>query len=160
MKQFRNLEIYTDGGCHVHKDDKAGAFALAVFTAEGEKVLELQSEIELDTTNNVQELKAVIRALGLVRSGSWRMCTIYTDSQYVQKGLTEWMPNWKANKWKTSTGKPVKNVELWKQLNSLYNKGGKVEIEWVKAHSTNEKNNLVDALCTETINNYYENKQG
>ena len=141
MKQFRNLEIYTDGGCHVHNENKPGAFALAVFTETGQKILELQSELELNTTNNIQELKAVIRALTLVRSGSWRMCTIYTDSQYVQKGLTEWLPNWKKNKWKTSTGKDVQNLDLWKQLNSLYNTGGKVEIKWVKAHSDNENNN-------------------
>jgi len=154
-KIFRNLKIYTDGGCHVHQSEKPGAFALVVYNGK-DKILEYVSDFEINTTNNIQELKAVIQAYKLIRQGSWRMCTIYTDSQYIQKGLTEWITAWRKNKWKTSTGKDVQNLELWQELYNLSKTGGKVNLEWVKGHDGEEGNEICDELCTTSINEYYK----
>jgi len=100
------------------------------------------------TTNNRMELMAVIEALTALN----RPCRIvlHTDSQYVQKGITEWIRNWKARGWRTAAKEPVKNVDLWKRLDELV---GPHEIEWVwvKGHSGHDGNERADALANKGV---------
>ena len=153
--KIKNMKLYTDGGCRVHSDKTPGAHACIVVNDENKSILEYNSGIEWNTTNNEQELMAMRKALQLVRRGNWSGCTIYTDSEYVKKGLTEWCKSWKNNKWRTSTNKDVKNKELWVELDALYTaKGGMIEIKWVRAHNGNQWNEAVDALCTNIIDKF------
>ena len=99
---------------------------------------------EVITTNNRMELTAVIRALELLK----RSCNvkIYTDSVYVQKGMTEWISGWKSRHWRTADKKPVKNDDLWKALDTLASQH-KIEWIWVKGHAGNAGNERADALA-------------
>ena len=100
------------------------------------------------TTNNRMELTAVIRALGAIRShDAWRSrnVVLHTDSQYVQKGITEWLPNWVRRNWRTAAKKPVKNQDLWKPLAELAH-SLTVEWRWVRGHVGTELNELCDAM--------------
>lgn len=153
--KIKNMKLYTDGGCRVHSDDKPGSHACIVVDDDNKQVMEYSSSVELNTTNNVQEIKAMTKAIELIRKGGWQGCTVYTDSEYVKKGLTEWCKAWKRNKWRTSTNKPVKNKDLWIYLFDLYNlNGGKIEVKWVKAHDGNEWNEAVDQLCTDIVEDF------
>jgi ribonuclease HI len=101
---------------------------------------------ELGTTNNRMELLAVIRALEALK----RPCqvTLFLDSQYVLKGITEWLPGWKAKGWRTASKQPVKNVELWQALDTLVNQGGhKIDWRWVRGHNGDPGNERADALA-------------
>lgn len=106
------------------------------------------------------ELSAVINALLLLLEEeeyfeSIPLVTVVTDSQYVQCGVQEWMPQWKENSWNTSQNKDVKNQDLWKQLDSLLKKfSEKIEFEYVKAHNTDIYNNFVDELAREQASKY------
>jgi ribonuclease HI len=103
---------------------------------------------EPETTNNRMELMAAIRALeSLTRQCSVKLTT---DSQYVQKGITEWLPNWKRRGWKTAAKKPVKNADLWKRLDEAVAEHD-VEWHWVKGHSGHPENELADALANQAI---------
>lgn len=101
---------------------------------------------ELDTTNNRMELMAAIRALESLR----RPCRVIltTDSQYVRKGITEWMPGWKRNGWKTASKKPVKNAELWRRLDAARERH-EVRWDWVKGHSGHPENERADELASD-----------
>lgn len=103
---------------------------------------------ELNTTNNRMELTAVIRALEALK----RECAIriYTDSSYVQKGITEWIRNWKLRNWVTSDRKPVKNADLWKSLDLLVEQH-QIEWVWVKGHAGNAGNERADALANKGV---------
>jgi ribonuclease HI len=94
------------------------------------------------------ELTAAIRALQALK----RSChvVLYTDSQYLRKGITEWMANWKRRGWRTADRKPVKNVELWQTLDELAGRH-RVEWHWVKAHNGNPGNELADSLANQAI---------
>jgi ribonuclease HI len=100
------------------------------------------------TTNNRMELTAVIRALEALK----RTCQlqIYTDSVYVQKGMTEWLASWKARGWRTSDKKPVKNDDLWQQLDGLAQQH-EIEWIWVKGHAGHEGNERADALANDGV---------
>lgn len=102
-----------------------------------------------DTTNNRMELMAAIRALEALK-GSCAVA-LHTDSRYLQQGVLEWMPRWKANGWRTAAKKPVKNRDLWERLDEAL-AGHKIEWHWVKGHSGDEGNELADQLATEAIN--------
>jgi len=105
---------------------------------------------ELNTTNNRMELQAVIEGLGALK----RPCKVilYLDSQYVRMGITEWIRGWKAKGWRTSTKQPVKNVELWQQLDKLVSEGGhQIEWRWVKGHSGDPGNERADALANKGV---------
>ena len=101
-----------------------------------------------ETTNNRMELMAAIQALESLT----RQCAVKltTDSQYVQKGITEWMPNWKRRGWKTAAKKPVKNADLWRRLDEAV-AGHNVEWHWVKGHSGHPENEMADALANQAI---------
>jgi ribonuclease HI len=103
---------------------------------------------EADTTNNRMELMAAIRGLKALK----RHCEVelYTDSQYVRKGITEWMHNWKKNGWKTSAKKPVKNEDLWRQLDEEVQRHS-VNWHWVKGHSGNPGNELAYELANKGV---------
>lgn len=103
---------------------------------------------EANTTNNRMELMGVIQALNALK----HPCSVdvYTDSQYVQKGLTEWLPNWKARGWKTADKKPVKNDDLWKMLD-LARQRHVVRLHWVKGHAGDVGNETADRLARQGI---------
>lgn len=137
------VEIYTDGACRGNPGPGGWAATLAL----GAHFREL-SGAEAETTNNRMELTAVIRALeALKRSSAVR---VHTDSEYVRKGITEWIGNWKARQWKTADKKPVKNRDLWEQLDAL-TQGHDIEWRWVKGHSGVPGNERVDQLANAAI---------
>jgi ribonuclease HI len=138
------VEIYTDGAC---KGNPGPGGWGALMVAGGH-----QKELfggEPNTTNNRMELKAVIEALGALK----RPCEVivHTDSQYVQKGISEWIHGWKARGWKTAAKEPVKNADLWQALDAAQGKH-KVEWRWVKGHAGHEGNERADALANRGIN--------
>jgi ribonuclease HI len=100
-------------------------------------------------TNNQMELMAVIKGLEAVQSPSIPI-NVYTDSNLVKMGMSQWLKNWKAKGWKTAAGKPVKNVEMWKELDALDQKLT-VKYHWVKAHANDPLNNLVDRLANKAV---------
>lgn len=133
-----SIVIYTDGGC----DPNPGPGGWAVLILQDGQEKELMGA-DPDTTNNRMELTAAIRALRSLKAPS--TVTLYTDSQYLQKGIDEWMSGWLARNWKASTGKPVLNQDLWKELLEAQ-KPHKVRWQWVKGHAGNVYNTRVDAL--------------
>ncbi|WP_313298841.1 ribonuclease HI [Diaphorobacter sp.] len=133
--------IYTDGACK----GNPGPGGWGVLMRSGKFEKELFGG-ELDTTNNRMELLAVIEALTALK----RPCevTLYLDSQYVRKGITEWIQGWKKKNWRTASGSPVKNVELWQRLDELAsNTGHKIDWRWVKGHAGDPGNERADALA-------------
>lgn len=137
------VEIYTDGACKGNPGP--GGWGAWMSFAGREKEL---CGGELNTTNNRMELTAVIRALEALK----RECAIriYTDSSYVQKGITEWIRNWKLRNWVTSDRKPVKNADLWKSLDLLVEQH-QIEWVWVKGHAGNAGNERADALANKGV---------
>lgn len=137
------VEIYTDGACRGNPGPGGWAATLAWEGHEREL-----SGAERDTTNNRMELTAVIRALeALKRPMAVR---VYTDSQYVRQGITEWLPNWKKRDWRTADKKPVKNRDLWEALDAAAARH-QVEWHWVKGHAGVPGNERVDALANAAI---------
>jgi ribonuclease HI len=138
-----DVEIYTDGACRGNPGP--GGWAALLLSGAHEREI---SGAELATTNNRMELTAVIRALeALKRPVSGR---IYTDSQYVRRGILEWLTQWKARGWKTADKKPVKNQDLWQVLDEA-SRRHQLEWHWVKGHSGNAGNERVDALANRAI---------
>jgi len=137
--------IYTDGACSGNPGN--GGYGAILFYKDFKKEI---SGFAKDTTNNQMELSAVIEALKLIKKPS--KIIIYTDSKYVMDGITKWINSWKKNGWKTADKKPVKNVELWKKLDSISSLHA-IEYCWVKGHSGNEFNDYVDNLAREAIKN-------
>ena len=137
------VKIYTDGGCTGNPGP--GGWA-AVILKDHEDPREL-SGFDGATTNNRMELSAVINGLEAVKSsiGTAFKIEVYTDSQYVQKGISEWMKSWIARGWKTAAGKPVKNKDLWLELKAV-NDTMNVEWKWVKGHDGNIWNERCDEL--------------
>ena len=136
-----SIVIYTDGGC----DPNPGPGGWAALILQDGHKTELMGA-DPDTTNNRMELTAAIQALRSLKTPT--TVTLYTDSQYLQKGIDEWMPGWLARNWKASTGKPVLNQDLWKELLAVQ-KPHKVSWKWVKGHAGNVYNTRVDALVHE-----------
>ncbi len=140
---MNRVEIYTDGACR----GNPGPGGWGATLESGEHFREL-SGAEADTTNNRMELTAVIRALEALKRRA--VVTVHTDSEYVRRGITEWLPNWKARDWKTTDRKPVKNRDLWERLDELA-AGHDIDWRWVKGHSGVPGNERVDALATAAI---------
>ncbi len=133
------INVYTDGSCLGNPGNGGWAFLI-----EEEKDIRYRAGFEKNTTNNQMELIAAIKALEFLNK--YNHITINTDSNYVKKGITNWIFNWKKNNWKTSTKQLVKNRELWERLDNLCEKKN-ISWCWVKAHNTNEFNNQVDELA-------------
>ena len=138
--------IYTDGACS--KNPGQGGWG-AVIIDEDEKQYNVSGKVK-DTTNNRMELMAPIMALKKIKTKS--DVTIFTDSIYVKRGITEWIKNWEKNGWKSANKKSVKNKDLWVKLNDLCQKNT-IVWKWIKGHSNNKYNDLADELATKAINN-------
>jgi ribonuclease HI len=137
------IEIYTDGACRGNPGP--GGWAALLMMGEREREI---SGAEALTTNNRMELTAVIRALeALTRPVAAR---VYTDSQYVRRGITEWVPAWKARGWRTADRKAVKNQDLWQRLDEL-NARHQIDWRWVPGHAGIPGNERVDRLANEAI---------
>jgi ribonuclease HI len=137
-------EIYTDGGCI--NNPGHGGWSVVAYLSDG-SVIEF-GDAEADTTNNRMEMMAALNALKIVKaSGQTKPVKIFTDSEYVKKGLNEWMKNWKKNNWKTSQGKPVLNQDLWQILDQFNN--NLVQWQYVRGHSGNEGNDRADRIAND-----------
>lgn len=137
------VEIYTDGACRGNPGPGGWGAVLSMNGHEREL-----SGAESPTTNNRMELTAVIRALEALKRPV--KARLYTDSEYVRKGITEWVAGWKVKGWKTAARKPVKNQDLWEQLDALVAKHD-IEWHWVKGHSGVPGNERCDALANRAI---------
>lgn len=138
-----SVEIYTDGACR----GNPGAGGWAALLRQGGHEKEIHGA-EPHTTNNRMELTAVIRALEALRRPV--EVRVYTDSEYVRRGITEWIASWKARGWRTADKKPVKNQDLWEQLDQLA-ASHRIEWHWVPGHAGVEGNERVDRLANEAI---------
>ena len=133
------VEAFTDGACRGNPGP--GGWGVLLRYRSRERTL---SGGELLTTNNRMELMAAIHAFEALK----RPCRVivHTDSEYVKKGITEWLPRWKLKGWKTADGKPVKNTDLWQRLDQA-RAAHRVEWKWVRGHSGHPENERVDALA-------------
>ncbi|MBD1158148.1 ribonuclease HI [Pelagibacterales bacterium SAG-MED17] len=138
------IKIYTDGSCLGNPGD--GGWAAIII--ENEKKTYIKGS-KKDTTNNQMELLAPIKAIEKIPQGS--KVQIYTDSKYVKSGITEWIHNWKKNGWKTANKQPVKNQDLWTELDNM-TIAYEIEWIWVKGHSSDKLNNEVDLIAREAAN--------
>ena len=143
MNSNKIINIYTDGAC---KGNPGPGGWGALLEYEG-YTKEIKGFSPL-TTNNIMELKAVIEALKIIKYRS--KIIIITDSKYVKNGISDWINNWKAKGWKTANKKPVKNKELWKELDNLSN-NHEIEWKWVKGHAGHPGNEKADQLANEGI---------
>ena len=137
------VEIYTDGACR----GNPGAGGWGAILRSGGRERELHGG-EPATTNNRMELTAAIRALAALK----RRCEValYTDSQYVRQGITTWLADWKRREWRTADRKPVKNRDLWEELDALAAKHD-IEWHWVRGHDGHPENERADALANRGI---------
>jgi ribonuclease HI len=133
------VRIYADGACKGNPGP--GGWGAIVRAGGAEREL---CGGETQTTNNRMELTAVIRALETLTQPS--EVEVYTDSQYVQKGISEWLPDWKRRGWRTADKKPVKNVDLWQRLERVA-ASHRVGWHWVKGHAGHPENERADALA-------------
>jgi ribonuclease HI len=145
------VEIYTDGACR----GNPGPGGWGVVLRSGKHEKELRGGEPL-TTNNRMELTAAIRALAALKRPS--SVALYTDSQYVRKGILEWLPQWKAREWRTADKKPVKNVDLWQALEREIERH-EIEWHWVKGHAGVPGNEHADRLANEAIDEMLEQQR-
>ena len=138
------IKIYTDGSCL----GNPGNGGWAAIIIDDNKKIQIKGS-KKDTTNNQMELLAPIKALKKIPKGS--NVQIFTDSKYVKSGITEWIHNWKKNGWKTANKQPVKNKDLWTELDQMTNEF-QIKWSWVKGHSTDVLNNEVDLIAKEAAN--------
>ena len=139
----RTVVVFADGACK----GNPGPGGWGAILRMGEREKEIYGG-EPATTNNRMELTAVIRALEALK----RRCKVkvYTDSQYVQKGISEWLAQWKRRGWRTADRKPVKNEDLWRRLDELA-QGHEVDWHWVKGHAGHPENERADALANRGV---------
>ena len=147
-----DLVAYTDGACSGNPGP--GGWGVLLRLGEHEKRL---YGGELETTNNRMELLAAIRGLEALKRPASVVLT--TDSQYVMKGVREWMPNWKKRGWKTASKQPVKNVDLWQQLDALVSQH-EVEWRWVRGHTGHRENELADELANMGVQYILSERKG
>lgn len=143
MATETEVSIFTDGGCRGNPGPGGWGAVLCAGTSEKE----LWGG-ESDTTNNRMELTAVIRALEALKRPV--AVQLHTDSQYVQKGISQWIHNWKRNGWRTADKKPVKNADLWQRLDALSSQHDIAWI-WVKGHAGHPGNERADKLANRGI---------
>ena len=142
---MHSIDIYTDGACKGNPGP--GGWGALLKSGATEKEL---CGGEMGTTNNRMEMTAVIEALAALK----RPCkvTLHVDSQYVLKGMTEWLPGWKARGWKTASKEPVKNVDLWQKLDALVSGGAhQIEWRWVRGHNGDPGNERADMLANKGV---------
>ncbi len=146
------IDIYTDGACSGNPGP--GGWGFVIIEKQSDKLLFKTNGGMTETTNNQMELTAAIEALKAIKekklANSENSLSIYTDSQYVMKGIKEWIFNWKKNNWKTAAKKPVKNQDLWQKLDALNCELSPIW-NWVKGHSGNRYNEECDCLAVNAI---------
>lgn len=143
------IEIYTDGACR----GNPGPGGWGALMRSGKHEKELWGG-EAHTTNNRMEMTAVIESLKALKRPSEVILT--TDSQYVRKGITEWIEGWKKKNWQTAARKPVKNADLWQEMDKLA-AGHTIDWRWVKGHSGHAENERVDDLANRGIDDLPKN---
>lgn len=144
-----NIQIWTDGACSGNPGP--GGWGALLVSGEHEKTL---CGGDANTTNNRMEMLAAIRALEALKRPS--TVDLHTDSSYLRNGITTWLKNWKKRGWKTADKKPVKNVELWQELEEVMARH-KVHWHWVKGHAGNEGNERADELAREGMAPFKKN---
>lgn len=146
------VEIFTDGACRGNPGP--GGWGAILRYKDQEKLI---WGGELITTNNRMELMAAIRALAALK----KPCEVEltTDSKYVKDGITTWLMNWKTNNWRTSQKKPVKNQDLWQQLDEEV-KRHQISWHWIKGHSGHQENEIADQLANKAINELLITQKG
>ena len=138
---------YTDGACSGNPGPGGWGLLLKAENEKGETLKENEFYgNEVHTTNNRMELVGAIKAIEKLKKKNGVSLTIRTDSTYVRKGITEWLPNWKKNNWRKSDKKPVENKDLWELLDKIVAKHS-VNWEWVKGHSGDQGNEIADELA-------------
>ena len=140
---MEKIEIYTDGACK----GNPGPGGWGVLIMNGTHQKELFGG-ELNTTNNRMELTAVIEALSVLQDSC--EVVLHTDSQYVQKGISEWIHGWKLRGWKTAARTAVKNADLWQKLDAVQ-KRHQIDWRWIKAHAGHDGNERADALANQGV---------
>lgn len=143
------IEIYTDGACRGNPGP--GGWGALLIAGKRRKTLHGG---EQETTNNRMELTAAIEALNALQGS--RQVLLHTDSRYVMDGVKSWMPNWKKRGWKTSAKKPVKNQDLWQQLDKAIERH-EIEWRWVRGHTGVPGNEEADALANRGIDELHLN---
>ena len=144
ITEKKKLVIYTDGSCD--KNPGPGGWAAIIRRNDQEEII---SGFAPDTTNNRMELTAALKALSSLKEGS--TIVLYTDSEYLKRGISEWMPNWRTRNWKRKGGK-LANVDLWKALDKAIDRHN-IDWQWVKGHSGNRYNQRVDRLAKNAMRN-------
>lgn len=143
------IDMYTDGACSGNPGP--GGFGLVIVNTNNNKIATV-SQFYDDTTNNRMEMMGVLTALAYALKHPGHNYTIYTDSQYVYKGITEWIGSWMKRGWRKSNGEAVLNIDLWKQIHAL-NQQTTPKWVWVKGHASNQYNNMADRLATTAVAN-------
>ncbi|MEE4283398.1 MAG: ribonuclease HI [Pseudomonadales bacterium] len=145
------VEIFTDGACRGNPGP--GGWAAVLRSAGNEKIIK---GAVMDTTNNRMELMAAIEGILAVKKAS--RVSLTTDSQYVRQGITQWINGWKRNGWRTASRQPVKNKDLWQQLDAAL-ADHTVEWHWVKGHSGHPENELADQAANDAIDKLMADNQ-
>lgn len=154
------IRVYTDGGYRPNYNMGAWGYVVVkndnILFSESEAVVMDKTLVTI--TNNKMEMLAIIRAMeNLLKDNSDKNNDVYifTDSQYVQLGITKWSYNWEINGWKTSSNKPVKNYVLWRKIKELFSlceeKFNSITVQWVQGHGDNKWNNFADELCNKAM---------
>ena len=139
-----SIKVYTDGACKGNPG--IGGWGVYIKTSDYEKDLYGGNP---ETTNNQMEMQAALEALKYLKDKN-DLIELYTDSNYLRQGITEWIHNWKKNNWRTAAKKDVKNKELWQKLDQLISQH-RVQWHWVKGHSGDEGNETADLLANKGI---------
>jgi ribonuclease HI len=143
LRPVKTVELFCDGACRGNPG--IGGWGVVLRFGAHERKLNGAEQL---TTNNRMELTAAIRGLAALREHCHVQVT--TDSRYVQQGISEWLPNWRRNGWRTGARKPVKNADLWRELDTVASRH-EVEWHWVRGHSGHRENELADALANLAI---------
>ena len=154
-KYMNEVIVYTDGGCSGNPGPGGWAFVVV----ENSQAVFKSSGNEENTTNNRMELTAVINALKYAINENGEKVMLITDSQYVKNGITMWIFNWKKNGWRTTNKQPVKNQDLWKELDSWVQKT-KIQWSWVKGHAGNTYNEMCDSMVRIEMDKIINGKKG
>lgn len=156
------INLYTDGGCRGNgKEINVGAYGCFMEYVVDEEVF-AKKEIggkERNTTNNIMELMGAIEGLKAINRNI--RINMYLDSNYVKNGIESWISKWKRNNWRTTNRNPVKNKELWVELDKLVSQFDDIHFNWVKGHADNYGNTIADRICNDLMDELErENKVG